>query len=273
LTFLRLKNSMNEFQNLRKILKTLGLRQQPNFFRNTSREMCRKLIFIPIILFLFSCNEIKEKSNEIDSKANIEKLFENDSLTVLLNSNKEFLKDSLLNENSGIIESYFSKYQSDSCGILTYKNSELKENFEGVNVVKGIRPDKQNDTVFVVPAFNYCEEGDSYYFFDKSLPRLQTDSYCCHPANFFVISDIDEDGTNEIGIFYSTCVSRYKSLRIYTLKDNDWKEIGTSDFDVLTQDPSKVNYSDLVRKISKNKFEICNFWDGKTEWRMLEFGK
>lgn len=35
--------------------------------------MIQKLIFIPILLFLFSCNGIKEKSNEIDSKTNIEK--------------------------------------------------------------------------------------------------------------------------------------------------------------------------------------------------------
>src|SRR5690554_5103222 len=220
-----------------------------------------KLILIPIMLFLISCNGMKENPNEIDSKIinkplqlTSEKIFDNDSLINLLNQNKQYLKDSLLKENSGIIESYFSKYQSDTCGILPYKNSELYERYEGLKEIKGIRADKQSDTVFVLQAFNYCDQGDSYYFFDKSLPRLQTDSNCCHPNNFFVISDIDEDGTNEIGIFYSTCVSRYKSLKIYTLKENEWKEIGTSVFDIYTQDPSEVNYSDLVRKISKNKF-------------------
>jgi hypothetical protein len=120
-----------------------------------------------------------------------------------------------------------------------------------------------------MPMFNYCDDGESYCFFDKTLPRLSTDSYCCQPGNLFVIDDIDEDGIREIGIYYSSCSGRYKSLRIYSLKQNNWKEIGTSDFDILTQDPTQVNFRNLVRKISKKKFKICNFIEGQTKWETI----
>src|SRR5690606_20703942 len=107
---------------------------------------------------------------------------------------------------------------SDSCKIKTYTIKELKENFEGIQIVKNIRNFRKPDTIFVMPPFNYCEQGESYCFFDKSLPRLTTDSYCCQPNNLFVVDDIDEDGVCEIGIYYSTCAGRYKSLKIYSLK-------------------------------------------------------
>jgi hypothetical protein len=232
--------------------------------------MTRNIALILTLLTLtFSC-KFKEKQNiEKTIKTDNRQIYKNGSLTDILISNKQFIKDSLLKEKFDIIDNYFSLYQSDTCGILTHKNSELKKEFEGIRIVKGIRTDKKSDTVFVMPNFNYCDDGESYSFYDKTLPRLYTDSYCCQPDNFFVCSDIDEDGIREIGIYYSSCTSRYKSLRIYSLKQNNWKEIGTSDFDVLTQDPTKVKFSDLVRKVSKKKFKICNFIEGETKWKTI----
>ncbi len=210
---------------------------------------------------MYNIESKKTKTGQIDKT---------DSLTSILNSNKQYLKDSLLRDNFGVIENYFSIYQSDTCIILTHKNSELKEEFEGIRILKGIKNDKQNDTVFVMPPFNYCDDGESYCFYDKTLPRLYTDSYCCHPDNLFVCNDIDEDGISEIGIFYSSCSSRYKSLRIFSLKNGQWKEIGTSDFDVLTQDPDKVRFEKLVKKLSKGTFELCNFNEGQTKWETIK---
>lgn len=228
------------------------------------------VIFITLLTLTASCKfEAKQKVEKNATKEN-EQVYKSDSLTILLYLNKQFFKDSLLKENNGIIDNYFSIYQSDTCGILTHKNSELKENFQGIRIIKGIKTDKQNDTVFVMPNFNYCDDGESYSFFDKTLPRLYTDSYCCHPDNFFVCSDINEDGFNEVGIFYSSCVSRYKSLRIYSLHKKTWKEIAVSTFDIMTKDPTKVKFSDLVKKISKNKFKVCDFNEGQTEWETIE---
>ncbi|MBK9732624.1 MAG: hypothetical protein IPO83_15325 [Chitinophagaceae bacterium] len=227
-------------------------------------------IILTLLTLTFSC-KFKDKTSVVENKTTgNDTIYKKDSLTSVINANKQYFKDSLLNEKSGIIDNYFSSYQADSCGILTYKNSELKEEFEGIRIVKGIRTNKQSDTVFVIPTFNYCDDGESYCFYDKTLPRLYTDSYCCHPDNFFLCNDIDEDGINEVGIFYSSCASRYKSLRIFSLKNGKWKEIGTSDFDVLTQDPVKVRFNKLVKKVSKGKFKICNFIEGQTKWEIIE---
>ena len=185
------------------------------------------------------------------------------------NQNLEFFRDSLLNDKFGILDNYFKIYRTDTCRSSNLKISELKKEFVGIREIKGIRNDKIRDSVFVMPRFNECEAG-TYCFFDKNLPRLTTDSYCCHPNNIFVVDDIDEDGIREIGIFYSSCTSRYKSLIVYTLKQNIWREIANSDFDVLTKDPTKVKFENLVRKIDKNKFQICNFLEGKTKWKTIK---
>jgi hypothetical protein len=232
--------------------------------------MIRKFVMILLTFALTSSCNLKDKTSIAEiPKTDNGQVYKNDSLTSIFNSNKQFLKDTLLKDKFGVIDNYFSKYQSDTCGIFTHKNSELKEEFEGVRIVKGIRTTKEKDTVLVIPNFNYCDDGESYCFYDKTLPRLYTDSYCCHPDNFFVCTDIDEDGTNEVGIFYSSCSSRYKSLRIYSLKNDTWKKIGVGTFDIMTKDPTKVKYSDLVKKIGKDKFQICNFNEGQTEWKTI----
>ena len=187
----------------------------------------------------------------------------------ILQETVNFFSDSLLNGNRDIMKIYLEKYHSDTCGNHDYTNIELKENFTGVRAIKSIRHKDEQDFVFVVPPLNNCDGGESYFFLDSSLPRLLTDSFCCHSDNLFVIEDIDEDGVNEIGIYYSTCVSRYKSLRIYSLKQNYWEEIATSTFDIQTQDTTEVKFDELVKKITKNKFEICNFEDGEITWQTI----
>jgi hypothetical protein len=92
------------------------------------------------------------------------------------------------------------------------------------------------------------------------LPRLLTDSYCCHPTNLFLIGDIDDDGISEICIFYSSCVSRYKSLIAYSLKNNNWREIGSCTFDSFISNPKKEK---RIRKIGKGKFEMLEIVEQK----------
>ena len=226
-------------------------------------------IILVVSTVLFSCQD-KSKNNALttnNGNATPNKTI--DSSETVLHNNINYLSDSLVKEKSGVIKNYMNNYQTDTCDIITYTNKKLKENFDGINTVQSIKNNTKMDTVFVLPPFNYCDEGESYCFFDKSLPRLLTDSYCCHPENLFVVEDIDEDGIREIGIYYSSCASRYKSLRIYTLKENSWKEIGTSTFDVLTQDPTKVTFANLVKKQDRNRFKICNFEDGQTKWKAI----
>ncbi|WP_326981501.1 hypothetical protein VUJ46_14785 [Chryseobacterium sp. MYb264] len=211
--------------------------------------------FFFILLIITSCSN----KTKVDAQNNVSEI----------QSSIKYFSDSLLMANNDILEDYLEKYQSEKCGNQNYTNKQLKDNFKGIKIIKNIRNNAQQDTVFVVPSFNYCDDGESYVFYDKSIPRLLTDSYCCNPDNLFVIDDINEDGINEIGIYYSSCVSRYKSLRIFSLKQNYWHEIARSMFDINTQDPDKVEFGDLVLKIEKNQFKICNFEDGKTEWKIV----
>jgi len=199
----------------------------------------------------------------------IHKNINTDSLKNALKQNLHFFTKYLLHGHNAVIRHYMQKYQRDSCLIITYKNSSLKAGFEGVKTIKSIRVNEKADTIFVMPPFNVCDDGDSYCFYNSALPRLYTDSYCCHPANFFVLPDIDEDGIREIGIYYSSCASRFKALVIYSLKGGRWKEIASSTFDTFMRDPEKTQFSTLVRKISKGKFKICDFADGETQWKTV----
>ncbi|POY37974.1 hypothetical protein C3K47_05470 [Solitalea longa] len=225
-------------------------------------------LLVLLTTFLCSCNEgaNNKREDKSDSLKSNELTIKTDSLKIELEKNLVFFADTLLHGKRDLIKNYVIRYQPDTCGIIVYPDTLLKSEFEGIKGLVDINGNKIIDSVFVIPPFNYCDEGESYCFFDKSLPRLFTDSYCCQPDNLFVVDDIDEDGIKEIGIFYSTCVSRYKSLRIYSLKNNSWNEIGTSTFDIQTQDPTTIQFEKLVKKTSKNKFTICEFNDGKTEW-------
>jgi hypothetical protein len=230
---------------------------------------------ILLTLFAYSCKQSKVDEHKAETTV-VTKKINQDSLRQKLDENIHFIGDSLLKNKEVLLKNYLSKYQTDTCGIIAYSDKDLKEGFEGIKNIGDINGDKIADTVFIVPPFNYCDDGYSYSFFDTTLPRLFTDSYCCHPDNLFSIGDIDEDGTSEICIFYSSCVSRFKSLIAYSLKDGQWKQIGRCTFDINVMKPDKEK---RVRKISKGKFEmleiVINNFDkkpsGDKEWKQFTF--
>jgi hypothetical protein len=219
------------------------------------------IIFIPILLLCSFADTAKKK-------VIILKHENKDSLKIAYNKNIDFFANVLLKKRGFILRNYLRKYQL-GCGVVAYKNSDLKEDFEGVRTIRSVYSNKKTDAIFVVPPFNHCDEGDSYCFCDQTLPRLYTESYCCHPKNLFTLPDIDEDGIKEIGIYYSSCSSRFKTLIIYSLKKGKWKEISSSMFDTFMKDPDKTRFDSLVKKISKSKFKICDFANGKTEWKVV----
>lgn len=220
---------------------------------------------------LFACNGNGPATEHTkDSTTAYVRKVDKDSLQNVLNGNARFIGDSLLKNKFALITNYLSKYQPDTCFTLTYKDSVLRDGFEAPKDIGDINGDKIRDTVLVMPPFNYCDEGESYAFFDTTLPRLFADSYCCHPENLFSIGDIDEDGISEICIFYSTCVSRFKSLLVYTLKDNRWTQVGQCAFDIAFMKPAKQL---RVRKTGKGKFEMLEIVDKETnrEWKQFSF--
>jgi hypothetical protein len=195
-----------------------------------------------------------------------------------------FFSDSVLHGHKAVLKYYFAKYGSGAtCSSPQfYDKKEIKESFEGLNYIGSIKNNLTKDSVFVLQLFD-CRQSDgkefygqAYYFTDTTLPRLQTDSYCCHPSNIFVVGDIDEDGVAEIGQYYSSCASHYKSLYVYSLKDNEWKEIGHVVYDLYYMDIGKP-YSYFVKKLRKNKFEMLEITDltadktkiGKRNWKQF----
>lgn len=209
-------------------------------------------------------NHPNQQSDTYKIKENIQQEKQQQlNINILQFGNKVF------KNKSRLISFYIKKYNKKDCGILTYTDSNLSY-FNNVKNIGDINGDRKDDAVFVMPPFNDCDQGYSYYFFNKIIPRLSTDSYCCNAENLFSVGDIDEDGFSEICIYYSSCTSRYKSLRVYSLKNDEWKQIGISDFDILTQDPDKIDMSKLVKKTGYKKFKMCNFLEGKKYWEVTK---
>lgn len=220
-----------------------------------------------LLTILFSCQESKVDNKQSQSTTVAQKI-NKDSLLRKLNDNVLFFGDSLFINKTSLVRYLVNSYQVDTCGIIAYEDTTLREGFEGYKAIGDINGNKILDTIFVMPPFNYCDDGDSYYFFDTALPRLCTDSYCCHPDNLFPIGDIDEDGTTEICIFYSSCVSRFKSLIAYSLKNNNWTQIGRCTFDIGVMKPDK---EERVRKTGKGKFEMLEIVGKKENKEWIQF--
>jgi hypothetical protein len=223
------------------------------------------IVIILFIFFQFQTNN--QVSNTAYSKVriNYKEQFKNQYYT--------YLGDSLLVNHSNYLKDYISKYKLDTCEIQYISSFALKSEFKGVLKIGDINNDNSDDSVFVLNSFLMCDPGDTYCFTSSSLPPLHTESECCHPSCLFLCPDINEDGIHEIGIYFSSCASRFKSLKIFTLYDNKWNAIGVSDFDIQTKDPSQVPFTCLVRKVSKNIFSICNFLDERTFWDTINLNK
>lgn len=225
------------------------------------------LFIILTLAILFSCKDSKKNQHKSFIKI-ANKKTKKDSLQIRFNKNLTFIGETLLNGKTTFIKHTIENYQSDTCGILTYEDYALRNGFEGLKGIDIILKNKEPDTVFVLPPFNYCDDGYSFYFFDTTLPRLFTDSYCCHPDNLFSIGDVDEDGIAEICIFYSSCASRFKALIVYSLKNNTWKEVGRCTFDIAFMYPRKET---RVRKIKKGQFEMLEIVDKAENKKWKQF--
>jgi hypothetical protein len=228
---------------------------------------------IASLCLLVSCKD-NHQNNQVaqPSRQNeIESLRSSIPKESVLSTDVHFYGDSIFPGHSILMAALINRYNVDTCLPIVQKRKDVREEFEGYKVLGDLNNDNVIDSVFVLEPLNWCEsnDGDSYYLTDTTLPRLVSGSECCHPANFFKAPDIDEDGICEVGYFFSSCASRYKSLRFFTLRDGQWKQIATSEFDILTQDPTDVKYESLVQKISRNEFRVKNFYDHETYWDTL----
>lgn len=252
----------------------------------------RTFILFVILFSLVSCEKGKETVPKIDSHTVSSKSKSSKKLSFdeqLKAIKKGTSKDSVLSNDIEFINNFIlkrkfkldiSKYEAEGkkkeCDPIRLQKKLFNEFYnEGFNNLGDLNGDKKADSVFVLHALNYCEEGDSYYFTDNSIPRISTDSNCCHPTSIINIGDINEDGKSEIAEYYSSCASRYKAITIYSLKSDKWKKIKSFSFVLNEKYTIDKDFKKLFKKTSKNHlkyFVISDITvDDKlvTEWKNI----
>lgn len=252
----------------------------------------RTFILFVIFCSLVSCESRKEAKTKTDSPTislkskspkkvsydeQLKAIKKGTSKDSVLSNDIQFINDFILKTKFKLdISEYEAEGKKKKCYPIRLSKKLFNEFYnEGFNNLGDLNGDKKADSVFVLHALNYCEEGDSYYFTDNSIPRIITDSNCCHPTSIINIGDIDEDGKSEIAEYYSSCASRYKAITIYSLKNNKWKEIKSFSFVLNDKYTIEKDFKKLFKKTSKNHlkyFVISDITvDGKliTEWKNI----
>lgn len=247
-----------------------------------------KPILFLITFFIFSAckNEVEKNvinppekkassksshSRELSYEEKIKEIKSSLPKNSFLSNDIQFINDSILN---GKFKLDISKYELENKKRNCLPNIIKKEEFYEYSVeadrttkkefkkLGDVNGDGENDSVFILPGLGWCEEGQSYYFTDNKIPRIQTDSYCCHTESIFSIGDIDEDGGNEIAEYYSSCASNFKYFKIWTLKKNNWKLVNK--FTFYYNNGKYIAFKDfhkLHKKIAKNKFKFLEISD------------
>lgn len=250
----------------------------------------RKLFFLITLLSFLSCKKDHEKTKIVESKSKkqvskgnswenlsyeeqIKALKKNTSKDSIVSNDIFYINDSILKGNFKLDISRYELYnKKNKCYPIRISKKTVSEFYrQGLKNLGDLNGDKKDDSVFVLYGLNSCEDGNSYYFTDNKISRIQTESYCCHPESIFSIGDIDEDGGNEIAEYYSSCTSNFKSFRIWTLKNNEWKFV--KQFGFFYNNGKYEAFKDfdkLYKKISKNKFKFLEISDMRGNGEMVK---
>jgi hypothetical protein len=90
---------------------------------------------------------------------------------------------------------------------------------------------------------------------------------------YFQLVTLTKTDISEIGQYYSSCASHYNSLIVYSLKNNEWKEIGSCIYDLYYMSNGKP-FSYFVKKTGRGKFEMLEITDiQKTRKKLANIGK
>lgn len=255
----------------------------------------RNLIFLIVLFSLLACkNEVdktERKTNDekvvskpdshkkLSYEEEIEKLKISKPKNSILSNDIQFINDSIL---KGKFKLDISRYELDNSKKGCFPTIVEKEEFYEFSLEADRKPTKEfknlgdlngdgkNDSVFILPGLGWCEEGQSYYFTDNKIPRIQTESNCCHIESIFSIGDIDEDGGNEIAEFNSSCASNFKVFKIWTLKNGKWKLV--DDFLFFFNNGKYEAFKDfhkMYKKISKNKFKFLEISDMRANGELV----
>lgn len=240
-----------------------------------------------IILFFLACkNEVIKTKNFKKYKTNIpkttlskkafydvqlSKLKANKPNTSILSNDIQFINDSILLGKFKLdISRYDLENKKKGCFPIVLEKEEFYEySLEAKRTTKkefkllgDINADGKEDFVFILPNLGWCEEGQSYYFTDNKIPRIQTESNCCHIESIFSIGDIDEDGGIEIAEYYSSCAGNFKIISIRTLKKNEWKLVEQFEFYYNNgKYEAFKDFDKLYKKVAKNEFKFLEISD------------
>jgi hypothetical protein len=254
---------------------------------NNKTTSVRNICFLIAFFSLFACkNEVdkigrKSADKKLVSKPNsrkklsyeeeVEKLKNSKPKKSILSNDIQFINDSIL---KGKFKLDISRYELEDSKKGCLPTIMEKQDFYEHSVeadrsstkefknLGDLNADGKNDFVFILPSLVWCEEGQSYYFTDNKIPRILTDSNCCHVENVFSIGDVDEDGGNEIAEYYSSCASNFKYIDIWTLKENKWKLVDKFAFFYNNgKYEAFKDFHKLYKKISKNKFKFLEISD------------
>jgi hypothetical protein len=170
-----------------------------------------------------------------------------------------FIGDSILPGLKDAVRFHITKNSGNDCKNFVFEKKYLKQTLEPAVVLGNIRKGV-NTSVFNLLPIAVCDSSlftgyKDYYFTDTVLPKFPATEGCTHPHDIFRVGDIDEDGVSEIGHYYSSCVSHYKSLHVWTLRKNTWVEVGVSTFDQRFMSYDRP-FSSYVRKRGKGVFEM-----------------
>ena len=230
-------------------------------FPAVQNNMSGNIFILIFFLFLISCNnetgnkEITPLSQNPPAHAP-----EQNKVSSKQHRKADSLEDSLL--ASAQLHPTIKYYIRDSNVMVLQE--QLKDPILFKNL-GDINSDGIPDSVFLMPEFFYSDSGQneidfgqSFTFTSVALSRIQTAVTCNQLDNLFVIGDIDEDGIKEIGLYTTSCASRYKALRVYSFKHNQWKQEGIATFDIMYSKPEKEK---RIKKISKGEFAIREVTD------------
>lgn len=227
---------------------------------------------------MISCNseEINE-TKKLDSTEEIKLKTITSATENVLKTNRIIIEQLI---SSNLSDYVFLSHNPDSCNWMPLDSDAQNEKFEGIHRIDDLDGDGLIDSVFVIPPFTFCDEGDSYYFTNPSIQALKTNSHCCHPQNIFNIGDVDEDGRAEIAQFYSSCSSRYKSVIFYTLnKDLKWERLVSYTFTLNTEYDIYEDFVKMFRVKRKGVFQFLEISDVDTknelisEWKTFKMSK
>lgn len=251
--------------------------------------------FLTIFLSFLACkNEVENKpsisqkslSEKLTYDEQIAKLKANKPRNSILSNDIEFINDSILKGKFKLnISRYELENKKKNCFPVILKKEEFYEfSLEAYRTTKkefkiigDINADGKDESVFILPGLGWCEEGQSYYFTDNKIPRIQTESNCCHIESIFSIGDIDEDGGNEIAEYNSSCSSNFKIINIWTLKNNKWKLVEQFDFYINNgKYEAFKDFHKLYKKTAKSKFKFLEISDRRAngeavmEWKTIK---